>query len=236
MAEFAEYGNHSSTRHFFCSGLNNTHLNIFLSTLNILIAITACLGNFLIIVALPTVTTLHVSSRLLFRCLASTDLCVGLILQPLYISYLISLEYTHHCYYLDIVSKVAAVILCGVSLLTLTAISVDRFLALSLGLRYRHVVTMKRVRVSLILFWVCSTAAALTYIYDEIITIAVICFGLFLCIVTSTFCYTKIFIMLHHHQFQVQDHVREGQQSEGGIQLNIARYRKTVSSAMWRCK
>ena len=148
-------------------------------------------------------------------------------------SYLISLEYTYHCYYLDIISKVAAVILCGVSLLTLTAISVDRFLALSLGLRYRHVVTLKRVRVSLILFWVCSTAAAMTYIYDEIITIAIICIGLFLCIVTSTLCYTRIFLTLHHHQFQVQDHTLEGQPSEGGIPLNMARYRKTVSSAIW---
>ena len=43
-------------------------------------------------------------------------------------------------------------ILCGVSGFTLAAISVDRLLALSLGLRYRHV-TLRRVRVAIICFW-----------------------------------------------------------------------------------
>ena len=37
-----------------------------------------------------------------------------------------------------------------VSLLTLTAISVDRLLALLLGLRYRQVVTLKRKRLMII--------------------------------------------------------------------------------------
>ena len=47
--------------------------------------------------------------------------------------------------------------LCAVSLLTLTAISVDRLLALLLGLRYRQVVTYIVVAI----FWVVSGVAAL---------------------------------------------------------------------------
>jgi len=43
--------------------------------------------------------------------------------------------------------------LCGVSVSTSTAISVNRLLALLLGLRYRHVLTLRRVRVVLICFW-----------------------------------------------------------------------------------
>ncbi|XP_078343448.1 trace amine-associated receptor 9-like [Oculina patagonica] len=233
MAEFTEDGNHTSTQAFFCSGLYRIHLNIFLLTLNILISITAFLGNVLIIVALPKVTSLHVSSRLLFLCLASTDLCVGLILQPVYIAYLMSSEDSYRCYYLDTISKVFAVIFCGVSLSTLTAISVDRLLALMLGLRYRQVVTLKRVRIIVILSWLFSSAAAMTYLYDDLITISVICIGLFLCIATSTVCYTKIFITLRHHQFQVQDHVHQGQLNEERTPLHIERYKKTVSSALW---
>ena len=43
--------------------------------------------------------------------------------------------------------------LCGVSILTSAAISVDRLLALFLGLRYRHVVTLRRVHGAIICFW-----------------------------------------------------------------------------------
>ena len=39
-------------------------------------------------------------------------------------------------------------VLCGQSITTLTAISVDRLLALQLRLRYRQVVTLPRVRLS----------------------------------------------------------------------------------------
>ena len=152
MANFTDYGKRTSTQEFFCSGLNNTHLNIFLSTLNILIAITAFLGNVVIIVAFSKVSSLHVSSRFLFRCLSSTDFFVGLILQPFYIKYLLSLENSKGCYYADIISKVAAVVYCGVSLLTLTAIRVNRLLALWLGLRNRTTVTQRRVRIVVICF------------------------------------------------------------------------------------
>ncbi|XP_078384991.1 adenosine receptor A3-like [Oculina patagonica] len=234
MANFTDNENHTSAKEFFCSAeYTGLHINIFISTLNILISITAFLGNLLIIVALPKVTSLHVSSRLLFRCLASTDFCVGLILQPLYITYLMSSEYSKRCYYVETISKVLAVILCGVSLLTLTAISVDRLLALMLGLRYRQVVTLRRVWVFVILFWLSSSASAMTYLYNYFITVVIICTGLLVCIVTSTICYTEIFLTLRQHQLQVQDNVHQGQTNEAGTPLNIARYKKTVNSALW---
>ena len=53
--------------------------------------------------------------------------------------------------------------------------------------------------------------------------------GLFLCLITSIFCYTKIFISLCHSQVQVQDQpVSQGQTS-----LNTARYRKAVFVALY---
>ena len=51
-----------------------------------------------------------------------------------------------------------------------------------------------------------------------------------LCLATSVFCYTKIFFTLRHHQNQLQDHVQQPHQIN---QLNIARYRKAVSSSLW---
>ena len=192
------------------------------------------MGNVLIIVALPKVSTIHGPSKLLFRCLASTDLGVGLILQPVYIAYLMSSEYSISCYYLDTISKVIAVIFCGVSLLTLTAISVGRLLALLLGLRYKHVVTLRRVWVFVILFWVFSSASAMTYVGDDdLVTINIISTVMLMCMLTSTFCYTKIFLTLRHHKFQVQDQVSQKPRNEERTPLNIARFKRTVSSALW---
>ena len=53
-----------------------------------------------------------------------------------------------------------------------------------------------------------------------------------LCLVTSIASYTKIFLKLRHHQIQVQGCVQ--QEQPGQISpLNMERYRKAVSSALW---
>ena len=52
-------------------------------------------------------------------------------------------------------------------------------------------------------------------------------------ITISTFCYITIFIKLFHHQAQIQGQVLNAQHNNVGNQLNISRYRKTVSSALF---
>ena len=119
---------------------------IFLSELNIFLSVTTFLGNTLILAALPKETSLHPPSKLLFRNLALTDLCVGIIAQPLLVAYLMSLlkQRWDICYYLEYTGLAIGAILSSVSLFTLTAISVDRLLALSLGIRYIRVATLRK--------------------------------------------------------------------------------------------
>ena len=71
----------------FTRGVHN-HL-IVISMLNGFVAITAFLGNTLILVALHKETSLHAPSKLLLRSLATTDLCVGLIVEPFGLTFLI---------------------------------------------------------------------------------------------------------------------------------------------------
>ena len=49
---------------------------IYLSAFNIFLSITAVLGNILILVALRKESSLHPPSKLMFKSLATTDLCV----------------------------------------------------------------------------------------------------------------------------------------------------------------
>ena len=217
----------------FCVPGSNSHVETFLSTLNILLSITAFLENVLIIVALKKTSSLHPPSKLLLGCLATTDLCVGVITQPIYAYGLLSPEHSKHCYYSAILSKTIGVIFCGVSLLTLTAISVDRLLALLLGLRYRQVVTWRRIWVLVVSFWLANTAYAILSHYFYGIAMAIMCIVMPLCTTTSTFCYMKIYLNLRRRQAAVQDHIQQRQPNGGGLSLNTARYRRTVSSALW---
>ncbi|XP_078350738.1 melanocyte-stimulating hormone receptor-like [Oculina patagonica] len=208
---------------------------IYISAFDIFLSITAFLGNALILVALRKETSLHPPSKLLYRCLATTDLCVGLIVEPVYVTYLISMahEKWNLCRHALATCYVVGYMLCSVTLLTLTAISVDRLLALSLGLRYRQVVTLKRTYVTVATFWVVSSVASISYLANHQITIWYGHMNILFCVVTSIFSYLKIFLTLRHHQAQVQDHVQQQQQPNQAIPLNIARYRKAVSSALW---
>ena len=74
---------------------------ILLSVLNTFLSITAFLGNTLILVALHKETSLYPPSKLLYRNLAISDLCVGVILEPTAITYLLSVinEKWAICYY-----------------------------------------------------------------------------------------------------------------------------------------
>ena len=212
---------------------------IFLTALNILLSIFATLGNVLILVALRKVSSIHPPTKLLFRCLAVTDLCVGLLGQPLnvYVMYIaISLDIGNFIVELVYVFMFIISGLVAVSILTSAAISVDRLLALLLGLRYRHVVTLYRVRVVLACVWFIAVSNT------SLLCVALILFHttwwtfralVIFSIIVSTFSYTKIFFTLRHQQAQVQDHVQPEQSSRVRSVLNIARYKKTVYSVAW---
>ena len=101
-----------------------------------------------------------------------------------------------------------------------------------LRLRYRQVVTLKRVWVLVVFFWLFSTGFSIAMLYKRRIAKAISSIIILSCLVTSIFCYTKIYITLHRHQAQVKTKRSQGQTNEGRSPLNIARYRQTVSSAL----
>ena len=111
-------------------------------SLNIFLAFTATLGNTLILIELHKVSSIHPPTKCLLRCLAMTDFCVGIIVQPLFAAEIASGNW----HILELPLSFFTLFSCGFSLTTAIAISVDRLLALLLGLRYRHTVTLRRVR------------------------------------------------------------------------------------------
>ena len=215
-------------------------LAVFLVALNIFLSINASLGNSLILIALHKVTSIHPPTKLLFRCLAVTDLCVGLISQPLFVITLlagITADMNKSLlYYSDQVNTVSGYILCPASVLISTGISADRLLALLLRLRYRHIVTLRRVGAVVICGWLlCCALGGWKYSAwrPDIVRIVFIALML-LSLLVSLYSYGKIYFRLRHHQFQSQPQAHQRQPpNEGETQMNIARYKKTVFSIAW---
>ena len=203
---------------------------IYFLVFDIFLSVTAFLGNALILSALRKESSIHPPSKLLYRCLATTDLCVGLIAQPLGITKLMFLvpEKWNLCRYALDYAFIVSYALSGVSLLTMTAISVDRLLALKTGLRYKQVVTLKRTYAIVVSIWIVSIVAATSCLANHLITLWSGYIALLLCVVTSGVSYSKIFHTLCHQQSRVQ-----AWQPSRTVELNIARYRKVVSSALW---
>ena len=234
MANSTEYENSTTATQVTSWNVRSTSSAV-LAGLNIFLAITASLGNALILIALHKVTSIYPPTKLLFRCLAVTDLLVGLISQPLYVTFLFRFFTAWN------VNTTATMIMRAdefffslvpaVSLLTSSAISLDRLLALLLGLRYRHTVTLRRVWLVIVCFWLISALeATVSIIYEHPILpeISLWLFSSFLTfsLLVSVFSYAKIFKTLRYRQVQAHRNTQQGPRPNGGgNQLNIARYK-----------
>ena len=95
-------------------------------------------------------------------------------------------------------------IFCGMSVLTVTAINIGRILAVSLGLIYRQVVTLWRVRVTLVLCWLVYITRGIRNHSILSIYLIISNMGITFSMLTSTFFYIAIYIKLRRQQAQLQ--------------------------------
>ena len=202
------------TQEFFanlsCSKKFNQRLGnqkIAFSVINILLGIAAVVGNTVILIALHKETSLHKPSNVLLRNAVASRLCVGFVQLVFGASWISILQRQWQiCRLLYFVFELPASISIAVSLWTITAISVDRLLALLLKFRYRRVVTLRKVYAVAIASWVCNGIglASLWYFSHNAwkllfaSTIAV-------CLFTSAYCYTRIFFRLRQQHNQVSN-------------------------------
>ena len=213
----------------------NEGYTTFFVTLNVFLSVIALIGNLLVLVALRKVTSINPPTKLLFQCLAVTDLCVGLIEQPLYVAVMLrDFASPTALHYVSKVYVALSYILCCVSLMTAAAISIDRLLALVLGLSYKLTVTVMRVRKVVIIVWLGSFSVGFSHWMDLHFIVYCTTFIVTLSsIFTTVFSFTKIVLKLRQQQAQVQQRVEQEQVNSGGIRLNISRYKKMVHSVAW---
>ena len=200
-------------------------LLIFLVIISSLLSFTTTLANISILFALPEVTSVHPPSKPLLRSLTMTDFGSGLIAQPLAITVILSsLKGNWN------LCK-ASTIFSGVSLSTLTTISLDRLLALLLVIRYRHVVTFSRVRAVVFSLWLMASFVGFLYFLNP--RVYFIVRGVFgtLNLIISSYCYTRISYIIRRYQRELQDSL--GDQTTESAPPSMVVYKKSVRNTLW---
>ena len=198
--------------------------------INLTLSLVTITGNVLILLSLRRSSRLHAASKALYCSLAISDLGFGLVVQPAFFIRLVAgPSILETCEILGV--NVAGVISVGISLQILSAISVDRVLAIRLKMRYKEVVSVFRVRLVLITCWFFSTFHAFSIFFSPAFFSLFQILGIILCISVSTVSYIIIFHTLRKLQSQVQNYSLEEEASQNSF--NIKRYKKSVSTALW---
>lgn len=194
-------------------GEQNTPL-VFNILANILLTFTAVLGNVSILFSFVFVPSLRSISNYLIFGLALTDLGVGLIVHPLYIHVLLCV-YNNRVPPCSVLAaySIATSFLSGISLLYITIIGLDRYLAIKLHLRYRILVTEKKVGVTQIALWLINFLLNLVWLkgFRVYSTFAAVVVSMSL--VVTFIVYAKVYQVVKRHRVHIQDQM-ESQMSQ----------------------
>ena len=167
--------------------------------------LTSITGNALVLAAILRTPSLRSVPSIIFLCsLASTDFLVGLLGQPFYIA---SELYHSTDGPLSKVEVLISASLCGVSLATITAISVDRLLARHYHMTYPNLMTTKRAMYASASLWFLSVLLACLRVAwgsEVILIFEGVCITI--CFVLSSASYIKIYFIVRHHQIQIHAH------------------------------
>ena len=211
----------------------DTSERIVLFTLLILNCLTAFLATFqnsLIVWTVLKNSSLHRPSFVLLACLAFTDFTSALVSQTAFVvnnlvKYYRDWEQYCNATYIVICSSV---ILSGVSLGTLSLVSIDRFCALHFHLRYNELVTIQRVLVLFALLWVALSITLVPRFLGKLNTFTIILtIGCTLSILIIFFCYWKIFRITQQHQREIESIENATIRSNQGRSENILKIRKS---------
>lgn len=175
--------------------------------LNAPLSLAAILGNTVVIYSIWNNPSLHSPSNILLFGLAVCDFGVGITVQPFYIIYQ-SFYLTNQRQTWRATMEVFNIIsnlFCGVSFLTTTAVSIDRYLAVHLHLRYQEFVTVRRTVVLLVVLWIIAAFVASTLIWNRNITFFAVVSVITVCLFVTFGVYVKIFAVVRRHQRLIQD-------------------------------
>ena len=167
---------------------------------------TSIMLNIVTIYAIHKTSAMAKTLKTLLLSLAFSDVAVGLFSQPIYTFFLVKwLQLENiNCNTYQVIN-ISGYLFSTASFLGVVAVSVDRFLAVHLHLRYQELVTRKRVVVVVIGKWLCCVFVSLMLLWGppsalDLIDSVVTAFGF-----TVTFVvYIRIYFTVRRHKNRIQ--------------------------------
>ena len=199
-----------------------------LSVLHFVFCPVATLGNALAIRALWKASSLPPNLRKLLLSLAFCDLVVGLFAHPTLAAVFVisaALKVNVQCQPILTISLIGTFCVAWASFLNVTAIAVDRLLAISLHLRYAELVTSKRVTIILVAIWLISCVFSLVPLKYFVAVPILESSGFLL----TTFACVYVYIVARYHQNQIQ---AQFQQQNAQV-IVLLRERKSALNVMY---
>ena len=191
-------------------------------------SLVATLGNILAIRALWKASSMPTKMKKFFLSLAVSDLAVGLFAQLL-LTANGGQNVDLLCPTILTVCSFSLFLLACASFLNLTAIAVDRLLAITLHLRYQELVTSRRVKIVLVSIWITSGIAASLFVSlnTHKVTVGVIVqvVGMLL----TTVAYIRIYRVVRYHQNQIHSQL----QQQNVLAMQLIREKKSAFNTVY---
>ena len=213
---------HSDLRELRATFIVNCVFNNFLTY-------TAILLNIVTMYAMQKTASLPKTLKTLLFSIAISDVGIGLLAQPVYSSLLVKwLQLNHPSCNNSRVFYISANLFLASSFLSVVAVSVDRFLAVHLHLRYQELVTHRRVVIVVISIWVLSAFVSFTMFWElhgtrDYINLVILAFGF----IISFAVYIKMYLTVRRHKNQLQS-LLAVDEAQIGIMTNYVAVVKTT--------
>ena len=205
-----------------------------LCILNAYLSYSATILNVVAIYAIRKTSSLSKNLTTLLLSLAVSDLGVGLLAQPMFVARVMASKQNNETNESYNAIRIACLIPTNfftyASLFSVTALCTDRFLVIYLHLRYRELVTYKRLATVVVSTWVISAFISLIrfrlpknimYVSFAVIQSA--------CIVTATSLSVKLYPTIRRHINQIQvPQVAKNDQGE-----SVQRKRKSAMASLY---
>lgn len=194
--------NFNSTKSLFTA-------HILTSVINSISSFTAVAGNAAVFLAVWKTPALQTPSNVFLCCLAFSDLTVGLVAQPCFVIHKIGeLLHSFNMYCATrILTESLGYITAGTSVLTMTGIAIERYLALYLHLRYQEIITTKRILIAASLIWIffILLAASRFWIANDSVFNNISIPLIFSSLIFTFLAYTKVLKYVRQHESQIKE-------------------------------
>lgn len=208
------------------------YTNIILIIISIFSALFGSIANVLVILSYFKSARVRTLYNVPLLSLSSSDLLVTAVILPLHATRLVKeIQGTHNCI-LWTFTRLASYYPGGVSLLTVTLMSLERFITLAYPYRYHIILTRVRMKIILANIWCISLALVLS-------NLGLVTYKVFLglgasivaaCLVVLLSIWAWVFQLLRSHKRRISTNQTPSQTPKTGIKTSQQTYKNTRTS------